>query len=76
MMCANAALIDEGTKQFTLPPPIITHTEATPRATPQGSPNDSSGRELSAQNEINVMNADNATVSNLVEIDKNKFTFI
>ncbi|KAH3871517.1 hypothetical protein DPMN_034720 [Dreissena polymorpha] len=64
MMCANAALIDEGTKQFTLPPPIITHTEATPRATPQGSPNDSSGRELSAQNEINVMNADNATLNN------------
>lgn len=41
----NITSRDENSK-FTLPPPIITHTDATPMATPQGSPNERNDSDL------------------------------
>lgn len=38
---------EDNNKQCCIPPPIITHTDATPQATPQGSPNEHGGKEFS-----------------------------
>lgn len=45
MLGLNKVCREENNKVFTLPPPVITHTEATPMATPQGSPNEHSERD-------------------------------
>lgn len=42
----NLTAKDENNKVFTLPPPIITHTDATPMGTPQGSPNEHNDSDL------------------------------
>jgi len=63
LLCLNMAPKDEGGKVYTLPPPIITHTEATPLATPQGSPNEHSDRETMARLvDMNSLTIDSTTV--------------
>ena len=48
---------DESSKQCCAPPPIITHTDATPMATPQGSPNEHGGKDFSkpAQTDMSTL---------------------
>ncbi|KAL4240739.1 Voltage-dependent T-type calcium channel subunit alpha-1G [Mactra antiquata] len=53
----NKVSKDDNSKVFTLPPPIITHTEATPMATPQGSPNEHSDRDMTVNNKQSDTNS-------------------
>ena len=46
MLGLNSGNKEDSTKQCCVPPPIITHTDATPMATPQGSPNEHGGKDF------------------------------
>ncbi len=52
------------------PPPIITHTAATPMATPQGSPNEVSAYNKDIKNNLTVARAFNMSSLSIDSIDK------
>ena len=64
MLGLNIASRDENSKCYALPP-IITHTEATPMATPQGSPNEHNDSDLTVGrgSDINSLTVEVPTVS-------------
>lgn len=53
-----------------LNPPIITHTAATPAATPQGSPNEASTNNKDIKNNLTVARAFNVSSVSIDSIDK------
>ncbi|WAQ95507.1 CAC1H-like protein [Mya arenaria] len=63
----NMVAKEEGNKVFTLPPPIITHTEATPTATPQGSPNEHSEREVGRHADMSSLTVEISTLNNTAQ---------
>ncbi|XP_053393144.1 voltage-dependent T-type calcium channel subunit alpha-1G-like isoform X2 [Mercenaria mercenaria] len=69
MLGLNKVSKDENNKVFTLPPPVITHTEATPMATPQGSPNEHSEREINMQRQAdtNSLTVEIPTLNNVAQ---------
>ena len=55
-----------------LNPPIITHTAATPAATPQGSPNEASTNNKDMKNNLSVARAFNISTNSIDSIDKSE----
>ena len=51
-------------------PPIITHTAATPMATPQGSPNEATNNNKDLKNNLAVVRAYDMTSQSMHSIDK------
>jgi hypothetical protein len=51
-------------------PPIITHTAATPMATPQGSPNEATNNNKDIKNNLTVVRAFGMTSSSIDSIDR------
>lgn len=70
MICKN-----ENNKVFTVQPPIITHTEATPMATPQGSPNEHGTRDFAGKrpSDVNSLTVEVPTVRNLFSNSESLF---
>lgn len=66
MLGLNMVTKEDNNKVFTLPPPLITHTEATPMGTPQGSPNEHTDREINRQSDTNSLTVEIPTVSTII----------